>query len=173
MIAALQTLRAQKIRDLVGAPRQHRKRQFGFLVTAGIDNPERRTIPALRIARQFRIEPVQRPVERNSVRPAEIGNGLVVIAPVLQEKGAGFLKGCHVLCPIGQSSYENVIARSRATKQSSGAARTGLLRGASHRACIRATRWLAMTNESFAGQFSDVLDNPGKIDCAVAGSVER
>jgi hypothetical protein len=32
---------------------------------------------------------------------------------------------------------------------------------------------LAMTNESFRGQFSDVLDNPRKIDRAVSGSVER
>jgi hypothetical protein len=43
-----------------------------------------------------------------------------------------------------------VIARSEATKQSSLAARlSGLLRGACHRARIRATRWLAMMCELF------------------------
>jgi len=39
-----------------------------------------------------------------------------------------------------------VIARSKATKQSISPARKyGMLRGACHRARIRATRWLAMT----------------------------
>src|SRR5471032_2085653 len=47
-------------------------------------------------------------------------------------------------------SYLSVIARSNATKQSSflpfiAKKKTGLLRGACHRARIRATRWLAMT----------------------------
>src|ERR1700686_2467738 len=40
----------------------------------------------------------------------------------------------------------DVIARSKATKQSTlSCLRSGLLRGACHRARIRATRWLAMT----------------------------
>src|SRR5260370_16205145 len=38
-----------------------------------------------------------------------------------------------------------VIARSKATKQSSLSSRPWMLRGACHRARIRATRWLAMT----------------------------
>jgi hypothetical protein len=38
-----------------------------------------------------------------------------------------------------------VIARSNATKQSSMLIKSGLLRGACHRARIRGTRWLAMT----------------------------
>jgi hypothetical protein len=45
-------------------------------------------------------------------------------------------------------SYSAVIARSEATKQSSFfnfRKEAGLLRGACHRARIRATRWLAMT----------------------------
>src|SRR6202166_4942953 len=46
------------------------------------------------------------------------------------------------------NSQDRVMARSAATKQSSflRCAKAGLLRGACHRARIRATRWLAMTN---------------------------
>src|SRR5258705_12914113 len=42
---------------------------------------------------------------------------------------------------------ETVIARSKATKQSSFLCGCGLLRGACHRARVRATRWLAMTRD--------------------------
>src|SRR6059058_5901293 len=45
-----------------------------------------------------------------------------------------------------------VIARSVATKQSTPHMDSGLLRGACHRARIRATRWLAMTASSFKQQ---------------------
>jgi hypothetical protein len=49
-----------------------------------------------------------------------------------------------------------VIARSEATKQSSfPLAGRGLLRGACHRARVRATRWLAMTEEA-----AEVADLP-------------
>src|SRR5258708_36323626 len=48
----------------------------------------------------------------------------------------------------GHRYLSSVIARSKATKQSSFLCRgdkAGLLRGACHRARVRATRWLAMT----------------------------
>ncbi len=48
MIAALQPLRAQEIRDLVGAARQRRERQLGLAVAAGIDDPQRRRDPCCR-----------------------------------------------------------------------------------------------------------------------------
>src|ERR1700733_5420537 len=99
MVAGLQPLRPQKIRYLVGAWRQRGKRQPGLAVAAGIDDPERRTIPALRIAGQFGIEPVQRPVERSYVGPAKPGDGLVVVRSVFQKKRARFLKGRHVKIP--------------------------------------------------------------------------
>ncbi len=96
VIAPLEPLRPQEVRDLIGAARQRRERKLGLAVAAGIDNPERRAIPAVRVARQFRIEPVQRPVERFGIGPAEIRDSLVVIRPMPEQERAGFLKGCHV-----------------------------------------------------------------------------
>ena len=71
MVATLQPLCTQEVRNLVGTARQRGKGELGFLVAAGIDDPQRRAILARGIARQFGVEPVQRPVERRWIGPAE------------------------------------------------------------------------------------------------------
>src|SRR5689334_4369696 len=99
MIAALQVLRAQEIGDLVGAARQRREGQFCLAVRTGIDDPERGAVPALGLLRKLRVEPIERPVERSGVGPAEAFDGRVVIGAMLEQKGARFLKGGHRLFP--------------------------------------------------------------------------
>jgi len=96
MIAALQPLRPQEIRDLVRTAGQRGERQFGFAVTAGIDDPQRRAVLGFRMARQFRIEPVQRPVERRRIGPAEILHRSIVVGAMLEQKGARLLECRHV-----------------------------------------------------------------------------
>ena len=67
-----------------------------------------------------------------------------------------------------------VIARSVATKQSTPHMDSGLLRGACHRARIRATRWLAMTASSFEQQGqSQTLDTPPHSRGAIRPSFAR
>jgi len=102
MVAALQTLRAQKICDLIGALRQRRKGQPGLAAITGIDDPERRAVLAFGLARKSRVEPVERPVERDGVGPTKLGEGLLVVRPVLQQKCARLLEGGHCLCPCRQ-----------------------------------------------------------------------
>ena len=105
MIAALQPLRAQEVRHLIGTGRQRREGKFCFLV-AGIDDPERGAVPAVGIAGQFRIEPVQRPVERNRIGPAKSLHGRIVIGAVLEQKGACFLEGRHQVSVISRRGSE-------------------------------------------------------------------
>ena len=106
MIAALQPLRAQEIGDLVGTARQRGKREFCFLVAAGIDDPQRGAVPAVGIARQFRVEPVQRPVERHRIGPAKTLYCRIVIGAVLQQKGARFLECRHQVSVISRQDSE-------------------------------------------------------------------
>ena len=101
MIAALHALRAQEVRHLVRTGREGRKGKFCLLV-AGIDDPERSAIPAVRIAGKFRIEPVQRPVERNRIGPAKPLYGRIVIGAMLEQKGACFLEGRHPVSVISR-----------------------------------------------------------------------
>src|SRR6266480_3838404 len=96
MIAALQPLRAQEIRDLIGTARQRLERELCFPVVAGIDDPQRRTILALWIARQFRIEPVQRPVERHWVRPLKSLDRRIVVDAMLEQESSRFLESGHI-----------------------------------------------------------------------------
>ena len=99
MIAALQPLRTQEVGDLVGTPRQRGKGEFRLPVAAGIDDPQRRAILALGVAREFRVEPIQRPVERNRIGPAESLYRSIVIRAVLEQKGARFLECRHQVFP--------------------------------------------------------------------------
>src|SRR6266545_73359 len=96
MIAALEPLRAQKACDLVGAGGQGREGELCLLV-AGIDDPERRAVPAVSVAGEFPVEPVERPVERNGVWPAKPLHGRIVIGAVFEQKGARVLEGRHVV----------------------------------------------------------------------------
>ena len=115
MIAALQALRAQEIRDLVGTARQRLEREFCLAVAAGIDDPQRRAAFAVGVARQLRIEPVQRPVEGDRIGPAEIRHRLVVVGAVFQQERAGFLEGRHVMALHTLNvSTSRLILRSRA-----------------------------------------------------------
>src|SRR5580704_2348020 len=99
MVAALEPLRAQEIRDLVGAGRQRRKRKSCLLVAAGIDDPQRGAIAAHRIMRELRVEPVQRPVERHRLRPAETLYRGIVVGTIFQKKSARFLESGHRYFP--------------------------------------------------------------------------
>ena len=51
MVAALQALRAQEVRDLVGASRQLGEGEFCLVAAAVIDDPQRRTVLAVGDAR--------------------------------------------------------------------------------------------------------------------------
>ena len=84
MIAALEPLRPQEVRDLIGAARQRGERKLRLAVAAGIDNPQRGAILAVPVARQLGIEPVQRPVERFGIGPAVLGIDLLVALDVLR-----------------------------------------------------------------------------------------
>src|SRR5215813_14837557 len=95
MIAALQALCAQEIGYLIGAPGKRGKREFCLAVAAGIYDPQRRAVAAFGIARQLRIEPVQRPVERHWIGPAETLHRRIVVGPMPQQKGARFLETRH------------------------------------------------------------------------------
>ena len=99
VVATLQPLRAQKIRDLVGASRQRRKGEFRFAVLTGIDDPERGAVAAFGITRQFGIEPVQRPVERHRIGPTEALHRRIVVGAMLQKKRAGILECRHRYFP--------------------------------------------------------------------------
>jgi hypothetical protein len=97
MIAALEPLRAQEVSDLIGTARQRRERNFYLAVASGIHDPQRGPILALRITRQFRVEPIQCPVERHRIRPAESFDRRVVIGAMLEQKSARVLKCGHQL----------------------------------------------------------------------------
>src|SRR5882757_2376838 len=99
MIAALETLRAQKIGDLIGAARQRLKRKFCFAMAARIDDPQRGAILAFGIARELRVEPVQRPVERHGIGPAKSFHRGIVVGAMLEQKSAGFLERGHWFFP--------------------------------------------------------------------------
>jgi hypothetical protein len=58
------------------------EREFGFGTGRDIDDPQRRAIAAVRIPRQTRVEPIECPVEIRCIRPAESGDGFVVISAV-------------------------------------------------------------------------------------------
>src|SRR5450432_182336 len=110
MIAAPETLRAQKIRHLIGTAGQCLERELGVAVAAGIDDPQRRAILAGWIARKLRVEPVQRPVERRRIRPAESFYGSIVVGAMPKQEGAGFLEGRHVKLK-GLTTFIPVILR--------------------------------------------------------------
>src|SRR6266481_6142716 len=117
MIAALQPLRAQEVGELVGPARQRGEGKFCFLVAAGIDDPQRRAVLARGIARQFRVEPVQCPVERHRVRPAESLHRRIVVGAVLEQKRTRILECCHVsnlLKAVISAIPTSLILRSRA-----------------------------------------------------------
>ncbi len=96
MVAALEPLRAQKVSDLVGTARQRREREFCLAVAAGSDDPQRRAILAFGIARQLRVEPVQRPVEWHRIRPAESLDCRIVVGAMLEQERACVLERGHV-----------------------------------------------------------------------------
>jgi hypothetical protein len=96
MIAALEPLRAQEVCDLIGTARQRPERQLCFAIAAGIDDPQRRPVLAFGIARQFRIDPIQRPIKRHRIRPAESLHCRIVVGAMLQQECAGFLKCGHI-----------------------------------------------------------------------------
>jgi hypothetical protein len=77
------------------------------LAHGGIDNPERRAIPGFGVASKLGIKPVERPVERNGIRPAEISDSLVVFGAVAEQEGARFLKCGHRY----RSNYRPVCER--------------------------------------------------------------
>jgi hypothetical protein len=99
MVAAFQALRMQEIRNLVGTARQRGERQLCLAVAAGINDPQRRAVAALRVLRELRIEPVQRPVEGYRIGPTESLYGGLVIRAMLKQKRARFLKGGHQVIP--------------------------------------------------------------------------
>ncbi|MHC2619990.1 hypothetical protein ACVIW2_002022 [Bradyrhizobium huanghuaihaiense] len=99
MIAAPQALRAEEVRDLVGAARQRRKGQFCLFVLRSIDDPERGTVLCFGILREL-IEPVERPVEGGRIGPAEAFDRCLVVRAVSQKKRARFLKCGHGPGPV-------------------------------------------------------------------------
>ena len=106
VVAALQPLRAQEVCHLAGAARQRREGEFCFPVAAGVDDPQRRTVLAIGILREAGVEPVQRPVERHRIGPAEFPDSGGVVRAVFQQKGARFLKGRHRLPVIFRRGSE-------------------------------------------------------------------
>src|SRR3954471_3088521 len=125
MIAALEPLRTQEVRDLVGAAGQRSKGQFGMPIAAGIDNPQRRAVPAVGVSSKLGIEPVQRPVERYRIGPAKARDGLVVIRPVFQQECAGFLKCRHI---FGLWEASSLRGAKRGSNPAFSCGATGLLR---------------------------------------------
>jgi hypothetical protein len=105
MLAAPQPLRAQEVCHLIGTGRERCEGKFCFLVT-GIDDPERGAVPAVGIAGQFRVEPVERPVEWNRIWPAKTLHGRIVVGAVLKQKGACFLKTRHQVSVISRRGSE-------------------------------------------------------------------
>ena len=101
MVATPQSLRTQEIRNPVGAARQVCKGELGVPVCVGIDDLQCRAIPAFRIARKLRVEPIERPIERHWIRPAKSLHGRIVIGAILKQKGARFPKTGHRILPAG------------------------------------------------------------------------
>ncbi len=99
VIATPQALRTQKIRDLVGAARQRREGEFCLPVAAGIDDPQRRAVTARGIICKPSVEPVERPVERRWIWPAETLHRRIVIGAMLEQKGARVLERRHRYVP--------------------------------------------------------------------------
>src|SRR5262249_39190727 len=101
--------------DLVGASRQRRKGKPGLAIVAGIDDPERGAVTALGITRELRIEPVECPVERHGVGPAEAIDRSVIVRAVFEQKGTRFLKTGHleVVPPRRQSPPKSTTVTSR------------------------------------------------------------
>src|SRR5882757_1254614 len=100
MVAAPQSLLAQIVGDLVRARGQLGEGKLGLLARRHVDDPERAAVPAVGGARQLRIEPFERPVERHRLRPLKPGHGLVVVGPVGQQELAGLLKRRHERSPL-------------------------------------------------------------------------
>ena len=86
MVAAPQALLAQIVGDLVRARLQLGEGEPGLLAGRHIDDPERAAVLAVGGVRQLGVEPVERPVERDGLRPLEAGHGLVVVCPIGQQE---------------------------------------------------------------------------------------